>query len=66
LKKSSESKILDGYQIYHNYIRPHEGIGNVTPAEKCEIEVEGENKWVILIQNATVKKQIDDNEYESL
>jgi hypothetical protein len=52
LKKSSDSKVLDGYQIYHNYIRPHEGIANMTPAEKCGIKVEGENKWVTLIQNA--------------
>ena len=28
------------------------GIGNLTPAEKCGIKVEGENKWVTLIQNA--------------
>jgi hypothetical protein len=31
LKKSNGSKILDGYQVYHNYIRPHQGIWNVTP-----------------------------------
>jgi putative transposase len=62
LKKSKDSKILDGYQIYHNYIRPHEGIGNVTPAEKCGIKVEGENNWKTLIQNAIVKKQVNENE----
>jgi putative transposase len=62
LKKSSDTKILDGYQIYHNYIRPHAGIGNVTPAEKCGIKVEGENKWKTLIQNAIVKKQANEDE----
>jgi transposase-like protein len=62
LKKSSDTKILDGYQIYHNYIRPHEGIGNVTPAEKCGIEVRGENKWKTLIQNAIVKKPVEEDE----
>jgi putative transposase len=60
LKKSTDTKILDGYQIYHNYIRPHEGIGNVTPAEMCGIKVEGENKWKTLIQNAKIKNGVTD------
>ena len=51
LKKASNS-ILPGYQMYHNHFRPHEGIGNVTPAEKCGIKIEGENKWVTVIENA--------------
>ena len=62
LKKSTDSGILDAYQIYHNYIRPHEGIGNVTPAEICGIKVEGENKRKTLIQNATIKKQVKEDE----
>jgi putative transposase len=62
LKNSTDSEVLDGYQIYYNYIRPHEGIGNVTPAEKCGIKIEGENKWVTLIQNASVKKKVNENE----
>lgn len=52
------TSILPGYQIYHNYMRLHEGIANLTPAEKCGIKVEGENKWVTLIQNA--KREKDD------
>jgi transposase-like protein len=62
LKNSSDSKVLDGYQIYHNYIRPHEGIGNVTPAEMCGIKVEGENKWKTIVENATVQKQVKQDE----
>jgi transposase-like protein len=50
--KIKTTPILTGYQIYHNYIREHQGIGNLTPAEKCGIKVEGENKWVTIIQNA--------------
>jgi putative transposase len=50
--KIKKTPILIGYQIYHNYIREHQGIANMTPAEKCGIKVEGENKWVTLIQNA--------------
>lgn len=42
--KIKTTPVLTGYQIYHNYIREHQGIGNLTPAEKCGIKVEGENK----------------------
>lgn len=38
------SPILKGMQIFHNYIRPHEGLNGATPAEKVGIQIEGENK----------------------
>ena len=58
LKKINTS-VLPGYQIYHNYFRSHEGIGNVTPAEKCGIKIEGDNKWVTIIQNAKRERKND-------
>jgi putative transposase len=54
--KKSDTPILTGYQIYHNYIRPHEGLDGQTPAEAAGIKVEGNNKWITLIQNATKAK----------
>jgi transposase-like protein/predicted nucleic acid-binding Zn finger protein len=51
--KRSDTPILKGYQIYHNYIRPHEALDGATPAEMCGIHVEGQNKWLTLIQNAS-------------
>jgi putative transposase len=51
--KKVDTSILTGYQIYHNYLRPHEGLDNKTPAEACGIKIEGKNKWITLIQNAT-------------
>ncbi len=51
--KTKDTAILSGYQLFHNYIRPHEALGGRTPAEACGIKVEGENKWLTLIQNAT-------------
>lgn len=51
--KTKDTPILKGYQIYHNYIRPHEGLKGKTPAEACGVEVTGENKWMTLIQNAS-------------
>jgi hypothetical protein len=38
--KKVDTPILAGYQIYHNYIRPHEGLDGKTPAEAAGIKVE--------------------------
>lgn len=58
--KKKDTAILPGYQIYHNYIRPHESLDGKTPAEACGIKVLGPNKWITLIQNASQKiKQIE-------
>lgn len=48
--KRVDTPILTGYQIYHNYMRPHEGLNGKTPAEVCGIRIEGENKWITLIE----------------
>jgi hypothetical protein len=44
LKKTNTS-ILKGYQIYHNYVREHEELNWQTPADKCGIKINGNNKW---------------------
>ena len=51
--KKVDTKVLPGMQIYHNFVRPHEALNGMTPAEACGIVVEGENKWMTLIQNAS-------------
>ncbi|HXT83067.1 MAG TPA: hypothetical protein VN704_01860 [Verrucomicrobiae bacterium] len=52
--KKVNTPILRGLQIYHNYIRNHQGVQeNKTPAEKAGIEIEGENKWLTIIQKLT-------------
>jgi len=55
--KKADSPLLKGYQIYHNYIRPHMGLDGQTPADKVGISVEGEDKWLTLIQNAADRKR---------
>jgi hypothetical protein len=50
--KKVETPILTGYQIYHNYLRPHEGLNMKTPAEACGISIGGDYKWKTIIQNA--------------
>jgi hypothetical protein len=52
--KTKDTPILLGYQIFHNYIRQHEGLDGKTPAEACGIEIKGKNKWITLIQNASL------------
>jgi transposase-like protein len=50
--KKPDTPILTGMRIFHNYLRPNQGIGNHTPSELAGIQVNGENKWITLIQNA--------------
>ncbi len=51
--KRMDTPILKGVQIYHNFIKPHEGLDGKTPAEVAGIVVKGEDKWKTLIQNAS-------------
>lgn len=51
--KKKDSITLTGYQLFHNYIRPHMALDGMTPSEKCGIEIKGDNKWITLIQNAS-------------
>lgn len=53
--KKKDTPILKGYQIFHNFIRTHEGLNGKTPAEACGIKVEGENKWI----NPRIKKTVN-------
>ena len=57
--KKKDTPILEGMQIFHNYIRPHEGLEGKTPAEACGIEIQGENKWITLIENASQNTNVD-------
>jgi transposase-like protein len=50
--KKEDTAILDGYRIFHNYVRPHMALDNRTPADAAGIDVQGQDKWLTLIQNA--------------
>lgn len=51
--KKDDSPLIEGYRIYHNYIRPHQALDGRTPADIASITVQGKNKWITLIQNAS-------------
>ena len=51
--KEERPPILTGYQLFHNYIRPHMSLDGKTPSEACGITIQGDDKWKTLIQNAS-------------
>jgi hypothetical protein len=57
--KREDSPLLKGLQIYHNYVRPHMGLNGETAAGKAGIRVEGKDKWLTIIQNASKQKPKD-------
>ena len=52
--KVKDSVLIHGYQIYHNYVRPHMALDGKTPSEACGITIQGEDKWKTLIQRASL------------
>jgi transposase-like protein/predicted RNA-binding Zn-ribbon protein involved in translation (DUF1610 family) len=62
--KRKDTPILKGYQIFHNYIREHEGLNGETPAEACGIKIEGRNKWLTIIQNASKEPTVNRDKNE--
>jgi hypothetical protein len=63
--KVVNTPILKRYQIYHNFVRPHEALKGQTPADLAGIKVQGENKWLTLIQNACNPMEGVSNEKDS-
>jgi hypothetical protein len=57
--KTEDIPILKGMQIFHNYVRPHVALDGKTPSEVAGIKVEGENKWLTIIQNAKQNEKHD-------
>ncbi len=47
--------ILPMNQIYYNFIRPHQALKGKTPAEMAGVGIDGENKWMWLL-NVSVQE----------
>ena len=54
--KKFDTPIIDGMKTYYNYTKKHESLQGRTPAEAAKIMVDGKNKWITLIQNASLYK----------
>ncbi len=54
MKKEETAKILmDGLKNYYNFLRPHMGIENETPAKRANIDLElGRNRWRTIIRRS--------------
>jgi transposase-like protein len=52
--KKPDSVMINEYQLYHNYIRPHMSLDGKTPSEACGITIQGNDKWKTLIQRASI------------
>lgn len=51
--KRKDTPITRGFQIYYNFIKPHQGLNGKTPAQKAGIEISDRNKWLSLIKDFT-------------
>jgi len=49
---SSAQTLLKGFEIYYNYIREHQSLGNLTPSQVAipNLQINGNNKWVEIIK----------------
>ena len=55
--KINDSPMIQGYEVYHNFIKPHMGLNGKTPADMAGIEIQGKNKWKTIIEKATIYKR---------
>lgn len=47
---------LDAWRFYYNFIRPHQGIGGLTPAQMAGLSVPlNGNRWLAIIQRASAR-----------
>lgn len=51
--QESAQDLLQAYRVWYNFVRPHTGIGGLTPAQAAEVPLElGSNKMLSLIRKA--------------
>ena len=55
--KKIDTPIIDGMKTYYNFTKKHGALKGKTPAEQAMIKVDGKNKWITLIQNASLYKE---------
>lgn len=57
-RDETAQKMMEGNRLYYNYLRPHQALNGLTPAEKAGINLHLQgNKWGELIQKASSMKK---------
>jgi transposase-like protein len=59
MKGEETAKILmDGLKNYYNFLRPHMGLENETPAKKANLDLElGRNRWLSIIRKGAITRR---------
>ena len=55
--KRLDTPLIDGLKDYYNFTKKHGSLKGKTSAEQASIEVDGKNKWIALIQNASLHRE---------
>ena len=53
--KKEDSATIRGFKVHHNCVKSHAGLDGDTPADRAGIIIEGQDKWLTLIQNAAMR-----------
>lgn len=56
--KKTHTPIRKGFDLYYNFIRPHQGLEGKTPAEVAGIGLQEGNKWKALIEKVGKKSYL--------
>jgi transposase-like protein len=51
--KTGKTPIAEGQRIHYNFVKPHQALEGITPAQTSGMTVEGQNKWLALLKGAT-------------
>ena len=52
--KSANSRLIVGFFVYYNFVRPHTALGGCTPAQAAGITIHGPDKWRTITGNAVL------------
>ena len=52
--KKTDAALIKAALLHYNYMRPHQSLCGKTPAWKAGIRIEGNDPWLVLIQNAAM------------
>jgi transposase-like protein len=55
--KSMETPIAEGQRIHYNFVKPHQSLEGMTPAQRAGIPIE--NKWLELLKKSLISSRKD-------